>query len=379
MIDIRLLAEADRHLTVCNACRYCEGICPVFTSLERRRTFLESDIVYLANLCHDCRACLDVCPFSPPHELNINIPKVLSEVREQTYQQYAAPRFLSRAFSRGTRTATIVTLLSIVVILAAVVAVRSDRLIQSFTGPGAFYEVIPWLAMFVPAMLVSIYGIAVLLVGAYRFWRDTDGPFVAKFSPKSFAGATADVLLLRRMRGGGPGCTYPEERPTHRRAVAHQLVFYGFVLTFVSTVLAFVAQEVVGILPPYPLWSPIVLSGTVGGAMQVVGAGWLIAMKLRASTVPASAVMRKLDFAFLALLILVNGSGLALLLFRDTAALGLLLVVHLGTVAGLFITMPYGKFVHLIYRYAALVRNQQEERQEQLGAGTAATEASPGA
>ncbi|MBC8443911.1 MAG: hypothetical protein H8D81_02225 [Deltaproteobacteria bacterium] len=42
--------------------------------------------------------------------------------------------------------------------------------------------------------------------------------------------------------------------------------------------------------------------------------------------------------------------------------MGFLLAVHLGTVAGLFIAMPYGKFVHAVYRHAALVRNAGEQK-----------------
>ena len=47
---------------------------------------------------------------------------------------------------------------------------------------------------------------------------------------------------------------------------------------------------------------------------------------------------------------------------RDTAAMGPLLALHLGVVFSLFITMPYGKFVHGIYRYVALVRYARERQ-----------------
>ena len=62
-------------------------------------------------------------------------------------------------------------------------------------------------------------------------------------------------------------------------------------------------------------------------------------------------------------------TGLLLLAFREAAAMGTLLTVHLGIVAALFLTMPYGKFAHLFYRYAALIRNSIEQaRAEAAGA-----------
>ncbi|HEX5465529.1 MAG TPA: tricarballylate utilization 4Fe-4S protein TcuB [Candidatus Limnocylindrales bacterium] len=373
MIDVRLLAEADRTLTACNACRYCEGVCPVFTSMERRRTFAEADIIHLANLCHDCRVCYEVCPFSPPHEIGINVPKVLAEVREATYRGYSAPQLVATAFEHGTPAAAFATTLAILTILAAVLLFRGDRLIATFTGPGAFYEVIPWLGMVIPAMVVSIYGLAVIFLGLVRFWRMTDGPLLAKLDLRALVEASLDVLGLREMDGGGPGCTYPDERPNHRRRISHQLVFYGFILTFISTGLAAVTQDILGVLPPYPFLHPVVLTGTVGGIFQIVGCLALIRLKLAAGTVPVARVMRSLDFAFLLMLILVNADGLALLVLRETPWLGALLVIHLGSVGGLYLTMPYGKFVHFIYRYAALLRNRQEEireeRLDQLSAG----------
>ena len=50
---------------------------------------------------------------------------------------------------------------------------------------------------------------------------------------------------------------------------------------------------------------------------------------------------------------------------RATPAMGTLLAVHLGLVAGLFITMPYGKFIHAVFRYTALIRNAMEQSREE--------------
>jgi citrate/tricarballylate utilization protein len=54
--------------------------------------------------------------------------------------------------------------------------------------------------------------------------------------------------------------------------------------------------------------------------------------------------------------VLVSLSGLLLLFLSDCAAMGGVLIVHLGVVMALFRTLPYGKFVHGVYRSAALLK-----------------------
>ena len=73
-----------------------------------------------------------------------------------------------------------------------------------------------------------------------------------------------------------------------------------------------------------------------------------------------------IDTAFLVLLFLTSATGLLLLVLRETTAMGTLLVIHLGLVMALFLTLPYGKFVHAVYRYAALVKNAMEQAREKI-------------
>ncbi|NNG64704.1 tricarballylate utilization protein TcuB, partial [Pseudomonas fragi] len=48
---------------------------------------------------------------------------------------------------------------------------------------------------------------------------------------------------------------------------------------------------------------------------------------------------------------------------RETSGLGLALAIHLGLVMAFFLTMPYSKFAHGIFRSAALLKYAIEKRQ----------------
>ena len=93
-----VLKEADRVMTICNACRYCEGFCAVFPAMELRRTFTGADLKYFANLCHNCRGCYYACQYAPPHGFDLNVPRVLGELRLETYREFSWPSALKGLF-----------------------------------------------------------------------------------------------------------------------------------------------------------------------------------------------------------------------------------------------------------------------------------------
>ena len=78
-------------------------------------------------------------------------------------------------------------------------------------------------------------------------------------------------------------------------------------------------------------------------------------------------MQERLDRAFLVLLLLTSATGLLLLALRHHAAMGVLLIVHLGIVLALFLTLPYGKFVHGLYRRRALLKHAREESRPAVG------------
>ena len=366
MPELPLLEEARRQFEICNACRYCEGLCAVFPALERRSVFDEGDVTQLANLCHDCRECFYVCPFAPPHEFAVNIPLVMSEVREESYRRFARPAWLAPLMGRRLPAALgLPALLIAGVVLGTITLHGFEGLLQPQAGDGAFYRVIPWLAMVLPALLLSGFAVTVLLWGLLAYWRDT-GAQGLLHGVRALAHGTLDVVFLRNLRGGGPGCTHPDERPSIARWVYHMLVFYGFISAFIATVLAAVYQDFFGVLPPYDYLSAPVLFGIAGGIGAIIGCAGLLRLKFASNDDLIAGSLRSMDVAFITDLLLVNVSGMFLVALRETAAMPLLLDVHLGFVAALFITLPYSKFVHAGYRYAALVRNRLEGLREQV-------------
>src|SRR3978361_1885723 len=113
MHGTKILEEADRLMTVCNSCRYCEGLCAVFPAMEMRRSFSAGAPTSLANLCHGCGACYTDCQFSPPHEFDVNVPKNFAIARAEAYAAYAWPRAFSGAFARNGLTISIIAALSV--------------------------------------------------------------------------------------------------------------------------------------------------------------------------------------------------------------------------------------------------------------------------
>ena len=370
MPDFELIKDGARQMTICNACRYCEGYCAVFPAMEQRRVFTKADLTYLANLCFDCRDCYYACPYAPPHEFGVNIPKVMAELRTDTYREFSWPAFLSGLFRRNRLAVTLITSAALLVILMLVwVGKGSDVLFGVHIGEGAFYRVIPYLAMTVPALLIALYGFVVLSLGALRFWRETQGSLTEMIDVRALWRATKDAFGLTYMKGGGAGCNYPDGAFSESRRWYHHLVFYGFLLDLASTSVAAFYDHFLGWQAPYPLLSLPVVLGTVGGIGLLIGTGGLLILKWQSDQDPADKRMLNMDVAFLILLFLTSFTGLLLLALRETAAMGTLLVIHLAIVAGLFITMPYGKFAHVVYRYAALVRYAIEQRRQGSSAG----------
>jgi len=351
--------EVSRIMQICNACRYCEGFCAVFPAMTRRLEFGRADVHFLSNLCHNCGACLHACQYAPPHEFGVNVPKAMAEVRLQTYVDYAWPAGFGALYKRNGLTLALALAGGLALFLIMTMALKGSLLLPPLAGN--FYAVFPHNTLALLFGIVFVFAMIALGVGVRKFWRNEDP---GAMSAEAIGEATHDVLSLRYLGGGhGEGCNNADDAFSLARRRFHHLTFYGFMLCFASTCVATLYHYLLKLEAPYAISSVPVVLGSLGGLGLLAGPAGLLWLNLKRHPQHGDVAQKPMDRGFIALLLLTSASGLALLVLRDTSMMALLLAVHLGIVMALFLTLPYGKFAHGIYRSAALLKWAVEKRQ----------------
>ena len=227
---------------------------------------------------------------------------------------------------------------------------------------GDFYAVFPHGLLAWTFGLVFLFACVALAIGATRFCRDiSTGRATLAGARRSDAPARS---TLRYLGGGhGQGCNDEDDAFTLRRRRFHHLTFYGFLLCFAATCVATLYHYVLGERRSLPAaracrccsarsaasaCSPDrqACSGSTSGATRRTARSrrtrWTAASSPCSSS-PAPPAWRCSPGA-------------------TSGAMALWLAIHLGVVMALFLTLPYGKFAHGVFRSAALLKWAIEKR-----------------
>ena len=114
------------------------------------------------------------------------------------------------------------------------------------------------------------------------------------------------------------------------------------------------------------------LLGIAGGAGLIAGCGGLLVLRRRAARAAAGGdaaggdaaredpALARRGYALLTGLLLLAVTGLLTLVLRDSAAFAPVLGIHLAAVVACFAIAPYTKFMHVVYRFLALVHDNAE-------------------
>ncbi len=359
------LAEARRQLEICNACRYCEGYCPVFPAMTLHREFEDGTLVQLANLCHGCRACFYACQYAPPHDFAVNLPRALAELRAASWEELVPPRGVGRLLQRRAGATVLLLVAALALLLAGLFTLRPAA------GEGFYAHLshVAMVAIFLPAFLAPL---GLLAVALRAYWRSVGG---APLRLRHLAAGLREAAGLVNLSGGAQGgCPFEkEDRPSQARRRAHGLVLWGFLLCFASTASAAFMHYVLDWPAPYGFWTAPKLLGVPGGLLMILGGIALIALARRADPALGSAAHRGGEAAFRLLVVAVPSSGLLLWAADGTPFLAAMLALHLATVLVFFLALPYSKMAHAPFRLAALVRDAQKRDSMAQGSAGGAT------
>ncbi|MBO6594710.1 MAG: tricarballylate utilization 4Fe-4S protein TcuB [Pseudomonadales bacterium] len=351
--------EGARIMTICNACRYCEGHCAVFPAMEKHLTFDASTIEYLANLCHQCGACFQHCQYAEPHEFAVNVPDTFAAVRTSSYVNHIWPG-MARPLVRHGRTFSFVSALLATTVFSIGVYLEHGGQVFS-RSHDSFYEVIPHGVM---AGTFSVLGVAVLLVwtmSLVRFWRILGLPSAFFIDRQTYVRALKSMLTLENLGGGhGKGCYQHGERASQIKRWFHHLTMYGFLLCFAATSLGTVYHYVLQFPAPYDWLTGPKLLGTLGGVSLLFGSAGLYWSR-RQTTPEIDTEDYGMGVSLIVLLFATSLSGLALPLLKDSSWLGVALCLHLGIVVAMFTCFAWGKFMHGMYRAVALIKSEHDE------------------
>ena len=353
------VSEVHRVLQICNACRYCEGFCATFASMTRRLDFTPKDIHFMANLCHNCGACLHACQYAPPNEFGVNIPQAMAKVRLETYTNFAWPRPLGVLYEKNGLALTMAVSVGIGLFFLALLQVNQGLL--NTNTDGNFYAIFPHNALALVFGIVFLGAIFAMVISSIKFWQT-----IASDPATLLAGGDTlhDALTLKNLGGGHQaGCNEADDAFSLLRKRFHHLTFYGFMLCFASTSVATLYHYLFGWQAPYGYTSLPVVLGTLGGIGLVIGPVGLLYLNMKRHPLHGDKNQKPMDIGFITSLLSISITGLALLAWRETSYMGILLALHLGFVMGFFLMMPYGKFAHGIYRSLALLKNAIEVRQ----------------
>ncbi len=348
-LALRGVADAAR----CMQCATCSSVCDLAASsgtiFPRRQVLLAQWglVDRLAAdpalwLCHGCNDCSDRCP------RDARPGDAMSAIRSLVIEHVGSPRPMARLVGRA---ATTWPLLVGAPVLLWAVLVAAVSGFGPKGSPLAYSQYVPqWMiyAVFLPAAAFAVWA---SLSGARRVWTAWEAGASRNGSLLSgLARIVADVVDHRRFAA----C-----RAAAPRRSGHLILLFGFLGALLTTSLLGVAMDVLGVKTPLPQDHPIKLVGNLSAVLLVVGTVLLASNRLRGRVGVTRAAAFDTFFLSLVAAVVVTGVGAEVgRLALPTAVALAIYVLHLGTVLSLFLTFPFSKFAHALYRTLAMAHER---------------------
>jgi quinone-modifying oxidoreductase subunit QmoC len=349
---VRLGAD---NLGRCYQCATCTSVCALSTPeipFPRQQMLLAQwgMVDQLAAdpaiwLCHQCADCSERCP------RDAKPGDVLQSMRAVVIRSLAFPKAVGSLVANARATWPLMVLAPwLFWVLLLLVMGKFPVDVEHLVADG-YEAVVPhWLLYVVFFPIAGWVSLAAWVSGS-RLWKMMGRRTNRK---GSFLSGLIAVLTDVATHKSFGEC---EAKPSRR--TGHLLLFWGFAGAAITSGLLIVAIYIQKLDMPLPLWHPYKLLGNISAVMLVVGAIQLLINRYGSgkSLVSSSAF----DNFFLLLVAAVIGTGVVTEVVRLAempAAAFVTYSLHLGVVTTLFLSFPYSKFAHMVFRCVALVHQR---------------------
>jgi quinone-modifying oxidoreductase subunit QmoC len=297
-------------------------------------------------LCHQCNDCSTRCP------RDAKPGDVMQALRSMFIEKLAVPRFMGKLV--GNISVTWPFVLGVPMLFWAAFVYLFNGL-PGFTLPEdfhAFDQFVPhWMvyAVNIPVFLLAFAIIFKSAADAWKSWgegAERKGAFITEL-----IGACIDIATHKKF--GQCGTAKP-------RKWGHFLFMWGFIGAFITTGLVVIWYYGFGTELPFALDHPWKILGNISAVLLVVGGAALLINRLKPESTAGTSTAFDNFFLFLILSVAATGvlTEAAREFLQNTELACFAYLVHLGFILCLFITLPYCKFAHFVYRTLAMTHER---------------------
>jgi quinone-modifying oxidoreductase subunit QmoC len=381
--DVGFIKEIEEYgggsLKKCFQCATCSVACPISPDTKpfpRKEMIaaswgLKDKLVGNGDiwLCHNCGDCSTLCPRgAKPGD-------VLAAIRAYAISHYAGLPALGKIVNDPKKLPILAAIPAVLFLVLGLILkmfgvdwlnFSPERVFEEGDTVGhiahhAFFHT--WLVdlIFVPT---SIFVVAVFALGLKRFIADIHQNALLegktdkqKIDPKGFIEALIRVVPTILKHSKFSECGENSERGT-----PHMMVFFGFVGLAVVTGIFFVVLYGFGIHGPYKQFNPVKILANISGIALFIGGLLMIKNRMAKSEDQVSTYR---DWFLIGLVFGLGATGMLTELTRLADAAFLTYVIyyiHLMFVFVLFISLPFSKLAHLVYRTTAMAYNEYAGR-----------------
>lgn len=356
----------------CYQCATCSSVCllaPANAPFPRRQILwaqwgMEDRLMGDAGpwLCHQCNDCSVRCP------REVNPGDVMASIRAMVVEKLATPRFLGSLVGNVKKTWPLLVLAPLVywLVLLGATGVHIPNIDPALSGvDGRFHyeHFVPHSLIYITYFAATFFILATMWSSGRRFWTRLGA---AQPRQGSFFGALIPALVDIATHKKFATC----DRGVPKRRWGHFLLMWGFVGAAITSGFAvvYLYRETVffswlslDYSYPVPITHWVKWLGNISAAALVLG-GFLLWLNRRAVGEKLVGVTTAFDRFFLWVVLTVIATGVLTEVFRFIAVPPILAcaiyVIHLGIVLTLFLTLPYSKFAHIVYRTLAMTHER---------------------